>query len=104
VATLEHRADARGQRRRALREPAEAVVGDAHVGEWVGLVGIEPGGDEEQVGLEGPNRGLDDLGEGAAIVVVAAERLERHVDRRRVSGAGAAAARIERPLVNRYEE
>src|ERR1700753_1225663 len=52
VAAFEHGGDARGEARCALRQLAEAVGGDEHLREWILLVRVEAGRDEEQLGLE----------------------------------------------------
>src|SRR5205814_3016565 len=62
VAALEDRANARRQRGSPLGHPLESPVAEPDVRERIGLVCVEPGRDEQEVGLEGPDRRLGDLG------------------------------------------
>ena len=74
VAALEHRGDAGPERARALRQLAEAVLGDAHLGERVVLVRVEAGRDEDELRLEARDGRLDRLLERAQVLRVARAR------------------------------
>ena len=71
VAALEHGGDARGELRAPRGQLAEAVGGHPHLGERVVRVGVEAGGDEQQVGLERRTAGSTMLVERVEVLVVA---------------------------------
>src|SRR5205814_1840809 len=83
----------------SAREVAEAVRGHSHPGERIVDVRVEAGRDEHEVRLEGLHCRRDQLVEGAQVLLVARSGRKRHVQRRLVAFARAAAARVERPLV-----
>ena len=66
VAALEHGRTARSRCRAAAGELAEAVLGEAQVGERVVLVSVEAGRDEQELRLEAGEGRLDDPVERAA--------------------------------------
>ena len=67
-------------------------------------MGVEPGRDEHQLGLERRRRRSDDSVERLEVLRVARTGAQRDVDRRLRLVVGPAAAGIERPLVERDEE
>jgi hypothetical protein len=67
-------------------------------------VGVEPGRDEQQLGLERAHGRLDELVERAEVVVVVGAGRQRDVQRRLVPLARPARSREERPLVQRDVE
>ena len=104
VAALEDGCDAVGQSPAAARELAEAVLCDVHVRKRVSHVCVEAGRDEDELRLEPLNGGLDYLRERLEVLLVPGAGPQRDVDRRLRLVVRTAAARVERPLVERDEE
>ena len=72
VAAFEHGREPWREGCAAARELTEAVHSHAHAGEWIVLVCVEARRYEDELGVEAPHFGLDDLVEGAHVLSVAA--------------------------------
>ena len=62
---------------------------------------VEPRRDEDELRVELLDRRLDDVAKRPRVLDVAGARRQRDVERGLVARPGAAAARVERPLVER---
>src|SRR5262245_18623012 len=85
-------------------ELAETVLGHVHRCERIVHMSVEAGGHDDELRLERAHRGLDDVVEGAPVVLVPAAGREGNVQGRVALVVRATASRIERPLVQRDEE
>src|SRR3954468_20043263 len=85
--------DLGGELAQPVAPGAEAVAGDAHAAQGIGLPGIEAGGEEEGVGSVLP-QGWQDAGpDGLGVAVVAGAGGQGDVEGGSLAGAGARLAR-----------
>src|SRR5258708_6947913 len=86
-------ADLGGQLGAPVTPGAEALAGDAHAAQRIGLPGVEAGREEEDVGSEAPQGGEDPALDRFGVAVVAGAGGQWHVDGEALAGPSPGFAR-----------